>query len=152
MNEVNVAEVDVKVEEVKKVDKEAVPEEQPYKNIPQFIDREKSWLEFNKRVLEQALRPDMTYNKKLEFIGIASNNLDEFISVRFSGIYHQHKNQESHRNRELYKQLIRDIKEQKNRINDVASQLLSIGVVEKQIHKREEVISNEVIRYFEKEI
>ena len=152
MNEVNVAEVDVKVEEVKKVDKEVVPLEQPYKNIPQFIDREKSWLEFNKRVLEQALRPDMTYNKKLEFIGIASNNLDEFISVRFSGIYHQHKNQESHRNRELYKQLIRDIKEQKNRINDVASQLLSIGVVEKQIHKREEVISNEVIRYFEKEI
>ena len=132
---------------------EVVPTmEQPRKVIPRFIDREKSWLDFNKRVLEQAMRADMPYNKRLEFIGIAANNLDEFISVRFSGIYHQHKISDNHKDREIYKHLIREIKAQKNAINDVASKLLSVGVVEKQISKREDKISNDAIKYFEKEI
>ena len=54
--------------------------------VNNFIDREDSWLDFNERVLYQAYRKDIPYPIRIQFIGIASNNLDEFISVRYSGL------------------------------------------------------------------
>ena len=48
-----------------------------------WIDREKSWLEFNDRVLLQHKRTDMPISERIKFIGIAASNLIEFISVRF---------------------------------------------------------------------
>ena len=53
-----------------------------------FINRELSWLDFNERVISQYDRTDMCYMDRLTFLGIASSNLDEFISVRFAGLYH----------------------------------------------------------------
>ena len=54
--------------------------------VNNFIDREDSWLDFNERVLYQAYRKDIPYPIRIQFIGIASSNLDEFISVRYSGL------------------------------------------------------------------
>ena len=54
--------------------------------IHKYIDREKSWLAFNARVLQEAADDSVTLLDRLRFLGIFSNNLDEFFRVRFAAI------------------------------------------------------------------
>ena len=46
------------------------------------IVRDISWLSFNERVLQEAKDPSVHLNNRLKFLGIFSNNLDEFFRVR----------------------------------------------------------------------
>lgn len=57
-----------------------------YNNPLFYLNRELSWLEFNKRVLHQASRQEVPLIERLKFLGITSSNLDEFIMVRLSSI------------------------------------------------------------------
>lgn len=51
-----------------------------------YIEKELSWLSFNERVLQEAADKSVPLIERIRFLGIFSNNLDEFYKVRFSDV------------------------------------------------------------------
>lgn len=54
-----------------------------------FIGRELSWLEFNQRVIDEAVTPANPVFERMKFLAIAGSNLDEFFMIRVASIWDQ---------------------------------------------------------------
>src|SRR6266700_3781687 len=72
-----------------------LPAERRFSDPQNFINRELSWLEFNRRVLEEAQDPTQPLIERVKFLTIFSSNLDEFFEIRVAGIKQQIKSETS---------------------------------------------------------
>ena len=111
---------------------------QDAKNVePSFFDYHKSWLEFNERVLNEGSRSINPILERLNFIGIADSNLDEFIRTKFDGRKEIKKliTEQTKRIEDLYISTLDELR-QEYKIN-----ITTIDELEKDFDKKEEFIS-----------
>lgn len=73
-----------------------------FKRNEYYLDRDISWMYFNSRILQEAKRPNIPLLERISFLGIYSNNLDEFFRVRMA--YQNRIADQSKKNRSLESQ------------------------------------------------
>lgn len=131
----------------------------------QFIQRDISWLSFNARVLQEANDPTVPLSQRIRFLGIFSNNSDEFFRVRVATLKRMIELRSWHRKINIYMEqdpqhILEEIQtivlQQQNEFNRIWGGILKELKKEKVLLVDEKHLSREqkefVKRYFEEEV
>jgi len=107
-----------------------------------YFDREISWLSFNERVLQEAADKKNPLNERIKFLGIFSNNQDEFFKVRVATLnrlidLNEEKSEEGKDYKETFHEIISTVKEQQGKFETIYEQL------KKELNKHNIFIVNE---------
>ncbi|MDD6843866.1 MAG: RNA degradosome polyphosphate kinase [Prevotellaceae bacterium] len=118
-----------------------------------YVERDISWMYFNHRILQEAQKSSVPVLERMTFLGIYSNNLDEFFRVRMASLNRiaQTKDKKLKRDRDIAKKTIKDInhlnscftKEFENTVNEVTKELDRKGI--RILHENE--LNNEQQQY-----
>ena len=131
----------------------------------QFIQRDISWLSFNARVLQEANDPSVPLSQRIRFLGIFSNNSDEFFRVRVATLKRMIELRNWHKKINIYMEqdpqhILEEIQtivlQQQNEFNRIWAGILKELKKEKVLLLDEKHLSREqkefVTRYFEEEV
>lgn len=127
-----------------------------------IVNRELSWLSFNERVLQEALDEKVPLIERIRFLGIYSNNMDEFYRVRVANIrrmlsFRKPKMAGFNGNaEELYKEIRRVVLKQQEKFEFAYQEILSglklVGIVQLNEKTVTEIQKKELASYFHKEL
>ncbi|MDW6003174.1 polyphosphate kinase 1 [Vibrio mangrovi] len=82
-----------------------------------YIEKELSWLSFNERVLQEAADKSVPLIERIRFLGIFSNNLDEFYKVRFADVKRRILIDREHGGNSSYKHLLSKMQSKALKLN-----------------------------------
>ena len=127
-----------------------------------IVNRELSWLSFNERVLQEALDEKVPLIERMRFLGIYSNNMDEFYRVRVANIrrmlsFRKQKIAGFNGNAEqLYKEIRRVVLKQQEKFEFAYQEILAglklFGIVQLNEKTVTDIQKKELASYFHKEL
>ncbi|OIQ25718.1 polyphosphate kinase 1 [uncultured Vibrio sp.] len=125
-----------------------------------YIEKELSWLSFNERVLQEAADPTVPLIERVRFLGIFSNNLDEFYKVRFSDVKRRILINQERGHKNKYKHLLTKMQSKAAKLNESFDELyndLILEMARRRIFLVNETQLNEtqqkwVVQYFKQKV
>ncbi|HAS6217319.1 TPA: polyphosphate kinase 1 [Vibrio vulnificus] len=125
-----------------------------------YIEKELSWLSFNERVLQEAADKTVPLIERIRFLGIFSNNLDEFYKVRFSDVKRRILINREQGGNDISKHLLSKMQNKALKLNERFDELYNELI--RDMARRHIFLVNEsqldeaqqkwIVKYFQKEV